>query len=411
MITSRLASVRRQTIVAALFGILAGCQAESEPLAMPATDPGKFLVIAHRGASGYRPEHTIAAYELAIKQGADFIEPDLVPTKDGALIARHENALAVVQLRDGRIDRDAGGNPIVISATTDVAQRAEFAHLLRVANIDGRKLGGWFSEDFTLAEIKTLYARERIPQLRPDNTNFTELRIPSLAEILELLGRPENAHVGIYPELKHPTHFRYGKRHAAGPPIQIDTAQLLVDVLKARQFTNQKRLFIQCFEVATLRRLKHQLLPQADFDAPLVQLVGALDRPIPDVEFYRQEAGTNKQAATSFQQIYGPLSQAFLDDPSYESLASSIDVIAQDYAAGLGPRKNDARLLAPAAITAGLELHPYTVRREAHFLSPLRGAIASTVSAELEKLRSLGATGVFIDQPDLATQWLDQLKR
>ena len=411
MITSRLASVRRQTIATALFLVLAGCQTESEQVALPTADSGKFLVIAHRGASGYRPEHTIAAYKLAIEQGADFIEPDLVPTKDGALIARHENALAVVKLRDGEIDRDAQGNPIVISATTDVAERAEFAHLLRVAKIDGRPLGGWFSEDFTLAEIKTLHARERIPELRPDNTNFNDLRIPSLTEILELLGRPENAHVGIYPELKHPTHFRYGKRHAEGPAIAIDTAKLLVDALVANRFTDQERLFIQCFEVAPLRRLKHQLLPQAGFDAPLVQLVSVLARPIPDVEFHRREAGANKQAATSFQQIYGPLSQTFLDDPSYESLVSSVDLIAQDYAAGLGPRKSDARVFAPAAIAAGLELHPYTIRGEAHFLSPLRGAIASSVSGELEKLRGLGATGVFIDQPDLATQWLVQLKR
>ena len=213
------------TLFAALTALVAlptigGCGLASEsvppntPIQPGATsDPARLLVIAHRGASGYRPEHTLAAYQLAIDQGADFIEPDLVPTKDGALIARHENALALVALDDnGAIKRGADGQPEVLSATTDVAERPEFAHLLTLRTIDGRNFAGWFSEDFSLDQIKTLYARERIPQLRPKNSGYTRLRIPSLQDVLDLLLRPANTRVGMYPELKHPTHFRYGTR-------------------------------------------------------------------------------------------------------------------------------------------------------------------------------------------------------
>jgi len=142
------------------------------------------LVIAHRGASGYRPEHTLAAYELAIDQGADVIEPDLVPTKDGVLVARHENA---------------------IGDTTDVADHPEFADRKRTKTIDGEAITSWFTEDFTLAELKTLRAKERLPLLRPDNTKYDgQFEIPTLAEIIALAKRRG---VGIYPETKHPTYF------------------------------------------------------------------------------------------------------------------------------------------------------------------------------------------------------------
>ena len=123
--------------------------------------PTRPLVIAHRGASGYRPEHTLESYRLAITQGADFIEPDLVATRDGALICRHENALAVL---------NANGTVNTSDTSTDVYTRSEFASRLTTKRVDGRGTRGWFSEDFTLAEIKTLRAIERIPALRPANT-------------------------------------------------------------------------------------------------------------------------------------------------------------------------------------------------------------------------------------------------
>ena len=142
------------------------------------------LVIGHRGASGYRPEHTLASYRLAIGMGADYIEPDLVSTKDGVLVARHENE---------------------ISGTTDVADHPEFADRRTTKTIDGRAITGWFTEDFTLAELRTLRAKERLPDLRPDNTAFDGLyQVPTLQEVIDLAKR---AGVGIYPETKHPTYF------------------------------------------------------------------------------------------------------------------------------------------------------------------------------------------------------------
>ncbi len=125
------------------------------------------IVIAHRGASGYLPEHTLMAYAMAIEQDADFIEPDVVITKDGVLIARHENE---------------------IGGTTDVASRPEFADRRTEKSIDGEPVTGWFAEDFTLAEVKTLRARERLPELRPDNTRFDGIfEIPTFEEILNLV--------------------------------------------------------------------------------------------------------------------------------------------------------------------------------------------------------------------------------
>ncbi|OYZ23143.1 MAG: glycerophosphodiester phosphodiesterase, partial [Novosphingobium sp. 16-62-11] len=163
------------------------------------------ILIAHRGASGERPEHTLAAYERAIDAGADFIEPDLVPTKDGVLVARHENE---------------------ISGTTDVADHPEFASRRKTVTIDGETLTGWFTEDFTLAELRTLRARERLPQVRPANTRFDGLsQVPTFAEVLTLVRAKEaetGRRIGIYPELKHPAWFA-----AQG----FDTAAMLLPML------------------------------------------------------------------------------------------------------------------------------------------------------------------------------------
>ena len=157
---------------------------------MRAPRAGDVTVVGHRGASGYRPEHTLASYELAILQCADYIEPDLVSTKDGVLVARHENEI--------------GG-----TTTSPTARSSPTAATTKI--IDGRSVTGWFTEDFTLAELRTLRAKERLPAVRPANTAFDGLyQVPTFDEVLDLArhsrtcdGRP----VGVYPETKHPTYF------------------------------------------------------------------------------------------------------------------------------------------------------------------------------------------------------------
>ena len=357
-----------------------------------------FLIIAHRGASARRPEHTLAAYELGIEQGADFIELDLVPTLDGALIARHENALAVVALtKDNEFELDSAGKPTVLQATTDIAERAEFADRLAIKVIDGVVVGGWFSEDFSLAEIKSLKARERIPQIRPANVQFDDrFSVPTLEEAIALVQQPENARVGLYIELKHPTYFALDGRRHDGQPIAQDTAQLLVNTLQKAGFTSRERLFLQCFEIATLRRLQHDLLPAAGFDAPLVQLFGRITADSAPYDL-RYHLGQETDLAT----VYGPLAPNLQRAPSYLGLAStaSVALIRTDYANGVGPSKNDLAKLADAAIAAEMHIHPYTVRPEPFFLSPLRGGLATSAAGEVQALRKLGATGVFIDLP------------
>jgi glycerophosphoryl diester phosphodiesterase len=165
------------------------------------------LVIGHRGASGYRPEHTLAAYKLAIEMGADYIEPDLVSTQDGVLVARHENE---------------------IGATTNVESHPEFADRRETKTIDGVSITGWFTEDFTLAELKTLRAEERIPQLRPANQAFDGLeQIPTLQEVIDLAQEHD---VGIYPETKHPTYF---------DGISLSLEEPLVETLNQNGYTKR----------------------------------------------------------------------------------------------------------------------------------------------------------------------------
>ena len=193
----------------------------------PAAHP---IVIAHRGASGYRPEHTLASYELAIEQGADFIEPDVVSTKDGVLVARHENE---------------------IGGTTDVAAHPEFADRRTTKVIDGVALTGWFTEDFTLDELRTLRARERLPEVRPGSAAFDgRFGIPTLQEIADLArreGERRGRTIGLYPETKHPTYFR-----SIGLPLE----EPLVATLHGAGYQDMDApVFIQSFEADSLRRL------------------------------------------------------------------------------------------------------------------------------------------------------------
>ncbi|MGH3952278.1 MAG: glycerophosphodiester phosphodiesterase family protein, partial [Pseudonocardiaceae bacterium] len=206
------------------------------------------LVIGHRGASGYRPEHTLASYELAARLGADYIEPDLVTTSDGVLVARHEPE---------------------ISGTTDVSERSEFAGRKATKSLDGVPVTGWFAEDFTLAELRTLRAKERIPRLRPDNTHFDgRYRIPTLQEVIDLaqrLSRELGREIGIYPETKHPTYFR-----EMGLPLE----PALVRALERNGLNRPNAtVFVQSFEVGNLRRLRGELR------VPMVQLIGSSGAP------------------------------------------------------------------------------------------------------------------------------------
>ncbi len=208
------------------------------------------LVIAHRGACGERPEHTRAAYELAIDQGADFIEPDLVLSRDGVLIVRHENE---------------------ISGTTDVAEHVAFAGRRTTRAIDGVETAGWFTEDFTVAELKALRARERLPDLRPSNTAFTDEPILTFDEVLDIAhaGSARTGRViGVAPELKHPSHFAV---------LGLGIEGAFLTILEARGLTGaQAPILIQCFEAATLKRLRSRIA------APLLQLIAAAD-PTPDL--------------------------------------------------------------------------------------------------------------------------------
>ena len=218
-------------------------QLKKERVTAPTT-----MLIAHRGASGYRPEHTLAAYELAITQGADYIEPDVVATKDGRLVARHENE---------------------IGGTTDVSVHPEFAGRRTTKVIDGRSITGWFTEDFTLAELRTLRAIERLPLVRGSNTSFDGLyQVPTLDEVIDLARHSRTAdgrRIGVYPETKHPTYFA---------DLGLALEDRLVDVLEDNGYAGaDDPVVIQSFETANLQRLSRRTA------LPLVQLVDCAGAP------------------------------------------------------------------------------------------------------------------------------------
>jgi len=228
------------------------------------------IVIAHRGASGERPEHTLESYRLAIEQGADYIEPDLVMTRDGTLIARHENE---------------------IGGTTDVAAHPEFADRRRAQIIDGESITGWFSEDFTLAEIKTLRARERLPELRPANTAFDgRFAVPTFDEIMELatsenLKRGGGRKIGVYPETKHPAHFT-----ARGLALE----RPVLAVLERHGYADPgSPVFIQSFDPENLKLLRGMTR------LPLVQLRDGALGDLDDTARYADAIGISKDLATA----------------------------------------------------------------------------------------------------------------
>ena len=367
------------------------------------------LVIGHRGASAYLPEHTLEAYRLAIQLGADVIEPDVVPTKDGRLIARHENEL---------------------SGTTDVSTRPEFADRRTTKTIDGQQVTGWFSEDFTLAEIKTLTAKERIPEIRPGNTAYDgQFRVPTIEEVVALV-RDEEARTGreiaIIPETKHPVFFEYEGRFAGGGRIGMDTSRMLVDALKAEGFTDPDRVYIQSFELANLIELQKEIMPAAGVDFPLVQLLGGSY----DIAFNLNPAnaslGGNTNAYAEFNYPLRPASAS----PTSSDLATpaALQAMAALYAEGIGPFKDyilptvavsppvdgngDGRAQIARRLTgevtqlvndahaAGLEVFPYTLRDEEAFQVLRPDGTPRPPEEEYRQLIELGIDGFFTDSPD-----------
>ncbi|MCY1519517.1 Glycerophosphodiester phosphodiesterase, periplasmic [compost metagenome] len=341
----------------------------------PAAEKPKALVIAHRGASALRPEHTLAAYAKAIEDGADAIEPDLVMTRDGVLVARHEND---------------------ITGTTNVADVAQFADRKRTKVIDGERLTGWFTEDFTLAELKTLRARERIPRLRPANARLNDqFEIPTFDEIVRLAeqaslrtGKP----IGIYAELKHPSYFR-----GIGLPME----DKLAAAVRAQPYLGQAPLFIQCFEGGSLRALR-RTFGQARPNVKLVQLVGNPRKSPADWKL----AGDTR--------TFGDM----LNTTGLREVATYADGIGPEKSSVV-PRDTQGALAAPTALVrqahaASLFVHPYTFRPENSFLPKAlqTGGDEATRSPsgmvrELEAFIAAGVDGFFTDDPALGRRAVD----
>ncbi len=360
------------------------------------------LLIAHRGASGYRPEHTLAAYALGIDQGADFIEPDLVLSKDGVLHARHEPMLARVQLEaDGlTIKRSADGKPALhrSDTSTNVWQLDKYADRLVIKQLDGKPTAGWFAEDFTAAELRAdVRAQERLRDFRLANNSFNDqYPIPTLAEVIELAQRRShelNRTIGIYPETKHPSYFK-SFTDAKGLPRMEDL--LLTQLHAAYGNKRDAAVFIQSFEVSNLQYLRSRTSMR------LVQLMSANGKPY---DF----------------QVSG-------DSRGYQDLARSagLDFI-KGYADGIGAHTqlivpSDGRRLLPStelmkeAHARGLLVHGWTFRAENQFLPSelARGSGASAkgdMTAQLRGFIEAGMDGFFTDHPDLGREALSTMAR
>jgi glycerophosphoryl diester phosphodiesterase len=341
---------RRAFPIAAL--VLAGSCTPPAPASFPVpsrVEP-RPIVIAHRGASGHRPEHTLAGYALAIDMGADYVEPDLVITKDSVLVARHEN--------------EVGG-------TTDVA--AKFPGRRTTKTIDGESVTGWFTEDFTLAELKTLRAVERLPFR--SHAHDGEEAIPTLEEILDLVqrrSRETGRRIGVYPETKHPTYFR-----SIGRPLE----DLLLAALARRGWTTKEApVFIQSFEVANLRALRPRT------GVRLVQLVGASGAPA--------DARTVSDVPRDFASMLTPAGLA--------SIARYADAIGVEKSL-VQPIATGGALGTPTSLVAdahrvGLDVHVWTLRSDSLFLAK---GYAGDGAAEWRRFAALGVDGIFGDFPDV----------
>ncbi len=331
---------------------------------MPAK-PKRPIVIAHRGASGLRPEHTLTAYRLAVDQGADFIEPDLCLTKDLHMVVRHENE---------------------IGGTTDIASHAEFAGRKTTKIVDGETVEGWFTEDFTLAELKTLRARERLPKLRPESARFDGTDAILTFEEVVALARSESKRVGrvigVYPEMKHPSYFA-GLSMPFEAPLAAKLKALDLDSAAAP-------VFVQCFEVQPLKTIRPLT------KAPLIQLVSSSGGPA-------DQHGVTYRDMTSAAGLKTVATYANGVGPEWIMVVPIVD-------GGLGA---PTRLVADAH-AAGIAVHPWTVRAENHFLPPrLRigtdPAAHGDVDAVYRALFAAGVDGLFSDFPGLEAKVRDSL--
>ncbi|KWB60935.1 glycerophosphodiester phosphodiesterase [Burkholderia ubonensis] len=380
MFFKRSFALRCVPVACAATFVLAGCGGDE--ITRDPTQPlsAKVQVVGHRGASALRPEHTLASYRKAIEDGADVIEPDLVSTRDGVLVARHENE---------------------ISGTTNVSALPQFASRKTTKTIDGVPLTGWFTEDFTLAELKTLRARERIAQFRPANTAYNDqYEIPTFDEIVAL-AKQMSAQAGrtihLYPETKHPTYFR-----SIGLPLE----DRLVDALQKDPYTARTAtIYIQSFEVANLKAIRNRI-GSSQPNWKLVQLMDdAAQRPYDFVK-------------ANDKRTYGDL-----------STRDGMREVAT-YANGVGPYKAsiiavgaDGTLQQPTpyvryAHEAGLIVHPYTFRPENNFLpaSLKDGGAASARNTagsvrEIQAYLRAGIDGFFTDDPAVGRTAVDTFQR
>ncbi len=352
--------IMRFAILSFLFLALGACSngnAESgisEEVVLP-------IIIGHRGASGERPEHTRAAYELAIEQGADYIEPDLVVSKDGILMVRHENE---------------------ISGTTNISTKREFADRYTTKIIDGQEISGWFTEDFTYNELKTLRAKERLAELRPANRDYdNEFNILSFEEVLKFVQRMEQKTgrvIGIYPEIKHPAYFK-----SIGLPHQ-DTLLKQLNIFGYRDASDA--VFIQSFEVGSLKELSNAT------DIRLVQLVhdkhAPPDQPNLTPDVMTSPSGLKNIAA--YADVIGVAKSLVIDRTLMGRLAVPSDLVKNAHA-------ND------------LLVHIWTIRAENYFLpegmkSSLDPIALGDLKSEVRAYREAGVDGFFSDHPGMALE-------
>jgi glycerophosphoryl diester phosphodiesterase len=334
----------------------------------------RVMVIGHRGASALRPEHTLAAYRQAIEDGADMVEPDLVSTRDGVLVARHENE---------------------IGGTTDVAARPAFADRKRKRTIDGEEVEGWFVEDFTLAELKTLRARERLPQLR--STDYDgQYEIPTLEDVIALVATESATRgrtIGLIPEIKHPTYFQ---------SIGLAMEDKLLATLEAHAYTRTAPVIIQSFEIANLRELRGKLVDSRG-NIRLLQLLGDPEERPGDV------------LATG-----GKLRYADLMTPAgLRTVAKYADAIGP-YSRSIIPVDKQGQLGEPTSLVrdahaAGLQVQPYTFRPENQFLPRAlwKGEDPRTRNetgsvAEIRAYLKAGIDGFFTDDPAVGRKAVDR---
>ncbi|MFE3829813.1 glycerophosphodiester phosphodiesterase [Streptomyces sp. NPDC059092] len=319
-------------------------------------------IVGHRGASGYRPEHTLGSYQHALDLGAHVIEQDLVPTKDGHLVCRHEND---------------------ITATTDVADHPEFANRRTTKSIDGVSLTGWFTEDFTLAELKTLRAKERIPGVRQHNTLYDgRWTIPTFEEVLRWAdeqGRRLGRTVWLYTETKHPTYFR-----SIGLGLEEPFAKLL---RKYRRDRSDSAIFLQSFEPSSMRRMAKLV------DSPRVVLLDAAGSRPWDFKV----AGDPRTVAD----LVKPEGLKWLASFA-QGIGPTLDLVIPKDAAG---KLGTPTTLVRDAHAQGLILHPYTLRNENTFLPAdfRRGTDPNAYGDAFGALKAYfaqGIDGIFTDNPD-----------